>query len=341
MKYLVAFSQVLVFGLLVFPFSPPDRETFGGGDPSVANVIEGTVYDPHRRPVPDLWVELQNEFNMSYRRVRTGSSGRYTFSGLSSGRYVIKVYTSGTDFEEQTETVEIINVVQNSSDTVYQDVTLHYRKGMGNAGIAQMTEAVFVQDVPEEARRLYKSGVKDLAGKDYQKGEEALDQAIKIFPDYYDALNALGCNYVDIKEYQKSLPYLIHSIDVNQRSFSSFYSLAYAAYKLHRLPEATEAARGATILQPNSVNSQLLYGTLLRLTGNLDQALITLSRAEKLSKDAPVAEIHWQLALLYNKLNKYKEAADELERYLKIEPDAANKKEIRDLIQTLRSKSSS
>jgi tetratricopeptide (TPR) repeat protein len=272
-------------------------------------------------------------------RVRTSATGRFTFAGMGTGHYYIKVYTSGTNFEEQTQAVDVVNVVQGSSDTVYQDINLRYRKGMGESGIRQPNESVFVQEIPLDALRLYKSGVKDLAGKDMQKGRDELDQAIKIFPNYYDALNALGCNYVDNREYEKSLPYLVQSVSVNQRSFPSFYSLAYAAYKLNHLPEASEAARGAVILQPNSVNAQLLYGTVLRMSGSLDQALATLLKAEKLSKEAPIAEIHWQLALLYNKLNRNKEAADELETYLKIDPNVPNKKQVQDLIQKLRAKS--
>jgi tetratricopeptide (TPR) repeat protein len=257
---------------------------------------------------------------------------------MGAGHYNIKVYTTGTNFEEQTQSVDVVNVVQNASDTVYQDVVLRYRKAMGNVGISQPNEAVFVQEVPVEARRLYNSGVKNLAGKDVVKGQQELEQAIEVFPDYYDALNALGCNYVAIKEYQKSFPLLIHAIDINQRSFSSFYSLAYAAYKLNQFPEASEAERASTVLQPNSINAQLLYGTILRINGNFELAMATLLKAEKLSKDAPVAEVHWQLALLYNKLNRNKEAAEQLETYLKIDPDVANKKQVQELIQKLRSK---
>jgi len=305
----------------------------------LANVIEGTVYDPNRKPVADLWVELQNEFNMTYGRIRTGPSGRFTFGGVKSGRYDIKVYTSGTDFEEQTASVEVINVVQNSSDTVYQDIYLHYRKRPNDTGFRQLTGTVFAQEVPVEARNLYKNGIKGLSANDPQKGRDQLEQAIKIFPDYFDALDALGRSYVETKEYQKSFPYLIHAIDVNQRSFSSFYSLAYAAYEVNRLPEASEAARASVILEPDSTNAQLLYGTILRLSGSFEKALEALQKAEKLSKKAPIAQIHWQLALAFNKLNRNKEAADELETYLKIAPGAANRKQVEDLIHRLRTKS--
>jgi|GEM_PF-562258 len=339
MKYVAGLLQLLLLSLCVFASSSDHRRPTETANEPLVNMIEGTVFDPNRRPVPDLWVELQNEFNLNMMRVRTSATGRFTFAGMGTGHYYIKVYTSGTNFEEQTQAVDVVNVVQGSSDTVYQDINLRYRKGMGESGIRQPNESVFVQEIPLDALRLYKSGVKDLAGKDMQKGRDELDQAIKIFPNYYDALNALGCNYVDNREYEKSLPYLVQSVSVNQRSFPSFYSLAYAAYKLNHLPEASEAARGAVILQPNSVNAQLLYGTVLRMSGSLDQALATLLKAEKLSKEAPIAEIHWQLALLYNKLNRNKEAADELETYLKIDPNVPNKKQVQDLIQKLRAKS--
>jgi hypothetical protein len=45
------------------------------------------------------------------------------------------------------------------------------------------------------------------------------------------------------------------------------------------------------------------------------------------------------MALLLNKLKRNKEAADELDIYLKLQPNAANKKQIQDLIAELRAKS--
>jgi len=202
-------------------------------------------------------------------------------------------------------------------------------------GIAPMTGSVFAQDVPEQARRLYKQGLRDINEPD-GKGLREIDEALKIFPTYYDALDTMGREYVTRAEYQKSLPYLIKSIDVNQKSFSSFYALAYACYQLNHRPEALQAGHAAVVLQGNSVNAQLLYGTLLRLDGNYSEAEKALREAEKLSKDSPVPEVHWQLALLYNRVGRNKEAADQLEKFLKLEPDAARKKEIQELIVKLR-----
>jgi tetratricopeptide (TPR) repeat protein len=188
--------------------------------------------------------------------------------------------------------------------------------------------------VPEAARKLYKKGVKNLENGDLGLAE--IEEALKIFPTYFDALNTLGTHYVAKKEYQKSLGYLITAVDVNQRSFSTYYALAYACYELDHRQEALDAARAATILQPRSFNAQLLYGTLLRLDHSYEKAEIALVEAKKLSEKKPVPEVHWQLALLYNRLGRNKEAADELEIYLKLQPDAADRKGIEAMIAKLR-----
>jgi tetratricopeptide (TPR) repeat protein len=333
MKLLTTLSQMALLGVFVF-LAAPSVKSANYRSNVLTNRIEGMVWDPARRPVSDLYVELQNENYSTVTRTRTDSNGRFSFIGIQSGHYNVKVLTTGTNYLEYTESVELVSVVRGGSDSVYLDIYLKIDKRKFNSGFNGITEVVFVQEVPEEARKLYKKGLKDI--NDGVKGFDEIEQALKVFPEYFDALNTLGCEYVARKEYQKSLPYLIRSIDVNQRSFSSFYALAYACYELKHRPEALEAARAATILQPTSVNAQLLYGTLLRLDGSYEKAEKVLLEAKKLSKERSVPEIHWQLALLYNKLGRNKEAADELEEYLKLQPDAPNKKELQDLIAKLR-----
>lgn len=298
------------------------------------NRIEGMVWSPDRRPVRDLYVELQNENYFAVARARTDASGRFAFRGIGSGRYFVKVITSGTNYQEYTESVEVGSVSRSGTESVYLEINLKVDSRKVESGVGEITDVVFVQEVPEEARKLYKKGLKEL-----QKGDVGLsdiEAAIKIFPNYYDALNVAGREYVARREYQKSLAYLIKAIEVNQRSYSSFYALAVACYQLNHRPEALEAARGAALLQPASLSAQLLYGTLLRLDRSYQRAEEALLEARKLSKDRPVSEVHWQLALLYNKLGRNEEAANELETYLRIQPDARDKKEIQALISKLR-----
>ena len=331
MKSLVSLFQLTVFCIIIC-FAVP---SVGSESYAVINSIEGIVWDPYRRPAANLYVELQNENYFSLRRIRTTGTGRFTFTGLNPGRYNVKVLTSGTNYQEAIESVEIINVIQRTSDTAFIDIYLKFDSRKAKSGITELTGAIFVQNVPPEARKLYKQGLANINDKG-DKGLPEIEQALKIFPDYYDALNTLGTEYVARKEYRNALPHLIRAIDINRRSFSSFYALAYACYQLNHRPEALEAARAATVLQGNSLNAQLLYGTLLRLDRSYEKALQALLAAKKLGKAAPVAEVHWQLALLLNRLDRNKEAADELEAYLNIQPEARDREEIQDLIAKLR-----
>jgi len=307
------------------------------------NSISGFIFDAQSRtPVPDVYVELQTDTFSTIRRIKTDGSGRYTFVGMNSGNFRIKVNPYRTNYMEETEDVEIVNYRLGptiTSDAVYRDFYLKIDKRKANLGDANVTGAVFAQDVPSEARNLYKKSFnyfKD--AKEEQLGFEALKKAIEIFPTYYDALNQIGIEYVKRKQYFEALPYLVRAIEVNQRSFSSFYLLGLAAYNLKQMNEAAEAFRATTVINPQSSNAFLQYGMVLRINNNLKESEQALLKAQSLLKDTPSPQVCWQLALLYDKLKRYEDAAKELEKYLKLDPTAENAAQVKILIKQMREK---
>src|SRR5206468_4042387 len=108
-----------------------------------------------------------------------------------AGHYNVRVLTTATNYAEYTEGVDIVNVVQGGSDAQYLDIVLKLDKRKVRPGIGPITGSVFAQDVPEEARRLYKQGVRDINEPD-GKGLREIDEALKILPTYYDALDTMG-----------------------------------------------------------------------------------------------------------------------------------------------------
>jgi tetratricopeptide (TPR) repeat protein len=131
---------------------------------------------------------------------------------------------------------------------------------------------------------------------------------------------------------------LTKAIEVNREAYPSLYALSIAQYNLKAVPEAIDSMRRAIVIEPKSVNANLWLGMLLRQTGALSECEPYLKQADQLAA-AKSSEVHWQLALLFNQLKRYKEAADELELFLKIEPDAKDTELIKKLIKQFREKS--
>ncbi len=235
---------------------------------------------------------------------------------------------------EQIQEVYITSTRPNSSDTAYIDFYLTYDKRFSASVIQKSPQAVFVQEIPSAAKNLYEAGAGDLS-KNQDKGFGELEEAVKIFPDYFDALSLLGKEYVLRKDYEKAYPYLLKAIDVNPRSFSSFFRLGYAFYQLRQYAAALKASNAAVILAPDSADAQQLCGTILRINENFVEAEKTLLKANSLA-EGKNSETHFQLALLYNRLKRNPAAIDELEIYLKLEPESPDKIKIQRLIEKLK-----
>ena len=74
------------------------------------STVSGFVFDPQRRPVAQVPVELINDVNGVIQRMRTDGSGRFLFRGVSQGRFQVRVLPLGTNYEEQTQEIEIYGI---------------------------------------------------------------------------------------------------------------------------------------------------------------------------------------------------------------------------------------
>ena len=298
------------------------------------NRIEGQVYSPNRIPVADVNIELLNDVDSVFARTRTNAAGHFSFSGMPPGRFNVKVLPYGTNFVEQTQEVQVTNIGNTYNDTEYVDIYLRYDKQSATASSAMPREVVLAQEIPADAKKLFEEGLADFA-KNQAKGTAKLEEAIKIFPEYFDALHWLGKIYISQKSYEKGYPYLLRAIDINSRSYSSYYNLGVAFYQLKQYPAALEAARASVVLSPDSIEAHLLSGTILRITGSYPEAEKALVKANTLAKKTN-SEAHWQLALLYNRLNRNQDAIGELETFLKLVPDSPDKNKVKEMLAKLK-----
>ena len=296
------------------------------------NSISGHVSDDRGASVPDLQIELLDDGESVLQRTKTDSSGGYSFRRLSEGIFLIRVQSYGSDYNGQTKRVQL----ERTRAFEQVDFVLARKRTAVNTTLAG---SVFVQEVPETAKKEYERGAMLLQKPEQRnEGVAALKKAIEIFPQYFDALETLGTEYVKGQEYDAAVPVLTTAVEVNKRAYPSLYALSVAQHALKQLPAAVESMRRAITLNQSSVNANLWFGMLLRQSAKLDEAETYLKQSDKLA-ESKLPEAHWQLALLYNQVNKYKEAADHLELFLKVQPDSKDKELIQKLILRLREKS--
>jgi len=293
-----------------------------------ANSISGFVSNDHRNPLPDLQIELLNEVDSVIQRTKTDGSGLFTFRRLTTGIFQIRVQPYGTGYLSQTKRVQL------EPTRAFEQVDFVLVRAATSATASGGT--VFVQDVPGQAQKEYERGAALLQKPEQRtEGLNTLKKAIELFPSYFDALELLGTEYVKGKEWEQAVPVLTKAIEVNGRAYHSLNSLSVAQYNLKQMPQAVESMRRAINLNQKSVNANLWFGMLLRQSGKLDEAEKYLKEANQLA-DSKNADAHWELALLFNQLKKNKEAADELELFLKYSPNARDTELIKKLIQRLR-----
>jgi tetratricopeptide (TPR) repeat protein len=96
----------------------------------------------------------------------------------------------------------------------------------------------------------------------------------------------------------------------------------------------------AISLNSNAPDAFLWLGKAQLRVAAIDKAEAAFKRANLLTK-GKVPEIHRLLAKVYSDQKRYKEAADELELYLKTRADDSEDQQIQDLIKQMRAKGNS
>ncbi len=304
------------------------------------NTINGFVFTENRQPVSDAHVELLDEFNMILSRTKTNGSGLFTFKDLSDGRYSVKASHLGADYEEQIRAVSLVSISAipgRGAVNEQVDFYLKIRKKANNGPLAA-PGVIFAQEIPNEAKKLYESGIDDIVNKKENDGFDKLKKALEMFPDYFLALDRLGTEYVVRGYYTPAYILLAKAVEINPRSFSSSFGLGLASYRLQRVDEAIDNLQRAVKIYNKSANAYLWLGIALHQNKKLSQAENALTQADKLSNGVS-SEVHWQMARLYKDQNRFRESADKLELFLKYKPEVEDAEKIKDMIKVLRQKS--
>jgi len=310
------------------------------------NSIEGRIVTSDKRAIEHVRAFLLSDGYSQLRQTYADNSGRYQFKNLIAGDYYVQVEPAGSGYERQTERVEVnpFSVGRRPGSEIFhvdfvlkpdksrQKTTPGAKASLGSGDLA------FYQEVPVPAKAAYQMGMHSLSRDQLKSAEVELIQAIKIFPDYYDALEVLGSEYAKHSAYDAAVPLLMHAVEINKNGWHAHYSLGIALIGLNKRADGLQALHRAVELNPNSINASMRLGLELANDDQTrDEAIKTLTNVTQMAgKHLP--EAYLLLASLYSRNKQYREAADALEGYLHASPPGSQRERIKRKVEELRLK---
>lgn len=310
------------------------------------NTIEGHIITSDNRVIENVRVFLLNDGYSQLKQVYADASGRYQFKGLVPGDYYVQVEPAGSGYERQMQRVEVNPFTMGRRpgaeifriDFVLKPEQSRKKIVAGENEALHPNASVFYQDVPGPAKTAYELGVQSLKKEDLKTAEVNLTQAIKVFPDFYEALDVLGSEYAKHGVFDAALPLLVHAVEINKDGWHALYSLGVVLLESNKRDDGLSDLRRAVELNPKSINASMRLGLeLAKNSTTHKEAIKSLTNVTQLAgKHLP--EAYLILASLYSEDKQYREAADALERYLQSSPPTNQRASIKQKIQELRRK---
>jgi tetratricopeptide (TPR) repeat protein len=298
--------------------------------------VEGVVYGPNTRPVGGVAVFLEDQTRARIGQSITDSDGQYRFSRVVAGVYYIVVKPNDKQFQSMTHRLELINTARLGSNSSKERVDLTL------APLTRSNEALpgifFAQDVPPAAVAEYDRATASLGKKDNQLAITQLNEALRIFPDYFMAAQQLGLLHVENEHYRQAIAPLVKAIEINPNAGPAYLALGIASLRLGRADLALDALERARRLDQKSFRVHFFLGLAQLELNHLAEAERSLKESYNIGGAGKAASARLHLASIYSKQGKTLEAISELESYLRDHPKAANAASIREAISKLKAK---
>jgi tetratricopeptide (TPR) repeat protein len=337
--YKLLLSVVLVFFFALAGYAQSGSASTGTGG---SHVIQGHIYFPSgRRAENSIQVKLQS-YNSGEISAMTDSSGSFTFGSLSPGNYTV-VVNAGEDYEPVREAVFVDTDVNISNIpaigtsrryTVMITLQLKHNSANGKASVVNAALA----EVPESARTLYEKSLLLSQGGDTLKAIDNLKAAVSLYPTFPLALNELGVQYLKLGQASKAVEPLKAAARLSPDAFTPKLNLGIALLETRQFGEAETQLREASARNASAPTAHMYLGVVLTRLRNYPDAEKELRRAIDLGGNQ-LGLAHYYLGGIYWGRGEYRHAADELETYLRLTPNARDNEKVRETIKELRNKS--
>jgi Flp pilus assembly protein TadD len=188
--------------------------------------------------------------------------------------------------------------------------------------------------VPGKAVDEYEKALKDSSKGNSGSAVERLERAIKLAPDFYEAQNTLGIQYLKLQKYDDAEAALLRAKDLSPKAADPLINLGMLYYQRgETLADTGKPEEAATTFQkamqfleesvqrsPLSPLANSYLGAALYKTGAYERAETTLNKALELDDQQHDARL--MLINVYVKQTRYDDALNQIKTYIVKNPRA-------------------
>lgn len=326
----------------------PSRAQVGGVDSSGtggSHSIQGRLVFPSGRRA-DLRFKVKLESSgYGDLTVYSDVNGNFRFSSLRAGSYTV-VVDGGEEFESVREPVLIepssittrrgmlgAPVARPMSVQIYLRPRRQPASGLAQPGVVNAALA----GLPKRAVELYQKGLEHARRNENQQALDLLKLAVEAHPDFPLALSEMGVIYLKLRQPEKAAESLRAALKLAPADQPALLAYGRALLDLQRLSESEEQFRKALKGSNPSPWAHFYVGVIRLKRRDYDGAEAAFKAALSSGGDH-VAPAHYYLGGLYWSKHQYRQAADELEAYLRLAPDAPDAARVRGTVKELRAK---
>ncbi len=269
-------------------------------------------------------------------------NGSFSFRSLAPGNYTV-VVDGGEDYQTVRESVYIEPATTPSRRSVTSvPVSRPFNVQVYLTPKAQLSNKPGVIDaalaaVPKPAVELYYKALESAGKGDNKAAVEHLKQAVGHYPSFSVAINELGVQYMILKELEKASEAFRSAVSLTPDNLQPRLNYGIALLNQMKFDQAEMHLRQAIKISDSAPTAHMYLGITLISLKRYDEAEKELGKSIALA-GGKLAQSHYYLGGIYWKAGDFKRAAEELEKYLQLDPKAANAEKVRLTIKDLRSK---
>lgn len=299
-----------------------ERDTYTSG-PTLE--ISGQVrLSEINQPAPDVQVRLERFSGGIVEQMATDRSGRFRFNGLAVGHYTVHVSAPG--YQQAQQTVDLRFVFK-------QYLLFELRSDQPPAGDRSTRSLVIDARVPPAASEAVEHGRSELAKKNTTEAITHFQNALSIYPEYFDARLLLSTAFMDIRDWQNAEASLLEAMKLKNDDPTVLLGLGEVYWREKRYDKAEELILKGLKLEEKSWHGHFTLARLYWDQDELMKAAPAVGRTLQLKPD--FAPAHLFAGNLLLKLNQQERALVAYQEYLRLEPKGEFAAQTRELVAKL------